>query len=78
MYLNIIIIAFILFFYFRNYSENFNNFLFNYPSRSLCPTRNMSYDLRCEPKIPVDEYAFLNASVIPHPDCDKIPKKCLN
>jgi hypothetical protein len=57
--------------------ENFRNYLFNYPSRSLCPTRNMSYDLRCEPKIPITENVFLNSSVIPHPDCENIPKKCL-
>ena len=78
MFLNIVFIALIIYIYFNSFKENFNNFIFNYPSRSFCPTRNMSYDLRCEPKIPVNEHAFLNASVIPHPDCDKIPKKCLD
>ena len=57
--------------------EDFNNLVFNIPTRHLCPTRNMSYDLRCEPKIPVTEQAFLNSGFIPHPDCDQIPRKCL-
>ena len=51
--------------------------MFNIPTRQLCPTRNMSYDLRCEPRIPVTEQAFLNSGFIPHPDCDQIPRKCL-
>lgn len=62
---------------FNSKTEDFNNLMFNIPTRQLCPTRNMSYDLRCEPKIPVTEQAFLNSGFIPHPDCDKIPRKCL-
>ena len=62
---------------FNSKTEDFNNLMFNIPTRQLCPTRNMSYDLRCEPKIPVTEQAFLNSGFIPHPDCDQIPRKCL-
>ena len=62
---------------FNSKTEDFNNLMFNIPTRQLCPTRNMSYDLRCEPKIPITEQAFLNSGFIPHPDCDQIPRKCL-
>jgi hypothetical protein len=77
MYIYLVILVILIYFYSTNI-ETFNNYIFNYPSRSFCPTRNMSYDLRCEPKIPITENVYYNASVISHPDCDKIPKKCLN
>ena len=73
----IIIICFLISIFSNQKKENFNNLMFNIPTRQLCPTRNMSYDLRCEPQIPVTEQAFLNSSLIPHPDCAQIPKKCL-
>ena len=37
---------------------------FNYPSFSPS-TRNMTYDLRCEPKIPKRNYAFMGSSIEP-------------
>ena len=49
--------------------ENFISDLFNIGTRS---TRNMSYDLRCEPRIIKKNYDWLNSSII-HP----IQNKCL-
>jgi len=43
--------------------EDFVNNIFNVGIRS---TRNMSYDLRCEPRIEKNEYNWLNSSII-HP-----------
>lgn len=65
--------------YFMNNCEYFHNYyhhdsVFNYPSRVYCPTRNMSYDLRCTPSVRHDHYAFNNSSVIQHPSCQQ---KCL-
>jgi hypothetical protein len=43
--------------------EDFISNFFKIGSRS---TRNMSYDLRCEPRIQKNEYNWLNSSII-HP-----------
>ena len=77
--MKIIIFIILIYFIYQIIStpkEGFNNVMFNIPTRELCPTRNMSYDLRCEPQIPVTEQAFLNSGLIPHPDCAQIPRKC--
>ena len=44
-----------------------------YPTRLVNPTRNMSYDLRCEPTIPKVNYAFMGSSIGPHTQY-----RCLN
>lgn len=36
-----------------------------YPSRTYQPTRNMSYDLRCEPIIPKKNYYFMSSEIEP-------------
>ena len=41
--------------------ENFISNFFKIGNRS---TRNMSYDLRCEPRIQKNEYNWLNSSII--------------
>jgi hypothetical protein len=49
----------------RSSKEKFSNGFpfFNVGTRS---TRNMSYDLRCEPRIQKNEYNWLNSSIL-HP-----------
>lgn len=49
------------------------NMIFNYPTRIYNSTRNMSYDLRCEPKIPKNNYIFPRSSIQPN-----IRRKCLD
>ena len=48
--------------------ENYRLFYESSPS-----TRNMSYDLRCEPVIPKKNYYFRQSSIEPH-----YRRKCLN
>ena len=44
-----------------------------YPTRIYNPTRNMSYDLRCEPHIPKRNYYHMGSSIEPH-----YYNKCIN
>ena len=46
-------------------SPGYVNDRFNYPSFSPS-TRNMTYDLRCEPQIPKNSFNFMNSSISPH------------
>ena len=46
-------------------SQKYVNDRFNYPSFSPS-TRNMTYDLRCEPQIPKTSFNFMNSSISPH------------
>ena len=67
-----LILIIIIFFYLihngdKLYLENFRLFYESSPS-----TRNMSYDLRCEPVIPKQNYGLMNSSIQPH-----YRKKCL-
>ena len=45
----------------KNEKEQFRLFYESSPS-----TRNMSYDLRCEPKIPKLDFSFKNSSIQPY------------
>ena len=62
MILNLILIG-IIFLTIMNFSlETYNNFL--PPTLSSPSTRNMSYDLRCEPEIPKsNDFPFYNTSI---------------
>ena len=67
--LGIIILVFVLLIIFLyDNKEGFSVFWNTSPS-----TRNMSYDLRCEPIIPKRNYAFHGSSIEP-----LIRPKCLN
>ena len=63
----ILLVLILLIFYLNQKKENFR--IFWNPSPS---TRNMSYDLRCEPKIPKRDYYFRSSSIQPF-----IRPKCL-
>ena len=63
----IVPVLILLIFYLNQKKENFR--IFWNPSPS---TRNMSYDLRCEPKIPKKDYYFRSSSIQPF-----IRPKCL-
>jgi hypothetical protein len=62
----VILILVLLIIFLNNNRENFRTFWNVSPS-----TRNMSYDLRCEPKIPKRNYAFHGSSIEPlhRPKC---------
>ena len=68
----IIIIFIILLYKLINEKINENQEHFRLFYESSPSTRNMSYDLRCEPKIPKLNYLFRNSSIQPY-----YRKKCL-
>lgn len=69
MIINFIILIIILIIIIKiNNLENFRLFY------QLSPVkRNMSYDLRCEPHIPKQNFPFQNSSIMPY-----YREKCLN
>ncbi len=62
----IIIIFIILLYKFINQKMNKNKESFRLFYESSPSTRNMSYDLRCEPKIPKLNFLFRNSSIQPY------------
>ena len=67
MILGLVVFFVLLYFIYANKKENFRNVWWNVsPS-----TRNMSYDLRCEPRIPKKKYPFYGSSIQPliRPKC---------
>ena len=65
----IILVLILLIFYLNQTKEKFEQIWWNVsPS-----TRNMSYDLRCEPKIPKRDFYFRGSSIQPliRPKCLK-------
>ena len=70
MFIFIVIIILLLLFYLNNKEQFSLSPLFYMSSPS---TRNMSYDLRCEPKIPKKNFYFRGSSIMP-----KTQYKCLN
>jgi hypothetical protein len=76
--LAIVVLVFILLTYclFNKDIELFPSiYTFGYPTRLYNSTRNMSYDLRCEPEIRHHQYVFLNSSINPY---YKRQTKCLD
>ena len=70
----ILIILLILYLMYNNTIENYPNLVtFGYPSRMNNSTRNMSYDLRCEPSILKYNYTFKNSTIQP-----KFQYRCLH
>ena len=69
-----ILIIFLILFNYRFEKFHINPYLrlWNIPTRILNQTRNMSYDLRCEPKIKKKNYHFMGSSIEPN-----IQHKCL-
>ena len=71
---NLILVIIIFIFIFlliekgKKKQENFRLFYESSPS-----TRNMSYDLRCEPIIPKQHFGIMDSSIQPH-----YRRKCLN
>jgi len=65
----IILVLILLIFYLNQTKEKFEQIWWN----ASPSTRNMSYDLRCEPKIPKRDFYFRGSSIQP-----LIRPKCLN
>ena len=63
-YLLVLIIIVMIVYLIKNKKVNNENFRLFYESSPS--TRNMSYDLRCEPKIPKMNYFFRNSSIQPY------------
>jgi hypothetical protein len=70
--ITILIIIIIILAYYLKYNIE-PNMIFNYPTRIYNSTRNMSYDLRCEPLIPKNNYMLMGSSIQPH-----YREKCLD
>ena len=70
---NLIVIILILFIYILISENNKNNEGFRLFYQSSPSTRNMSYDLRCEPIIPKHNYGIMDSSIEPH-----YRRKCLD
>ena len=64
----IILVLILLIFYLNKKKEKFEQIWWN----ASPSTRNMSYDLRCEPKIPKKDFYFRGSSIQPF-----IRPKCL-